>query len=430
MLILKMMVLIQLLRYLDINVFDTNLEKFDDVVNNLKGSDDTRRSPALSYKVSDEFWKDCVPVFESVPYGHKGKAIFNIDLTEAHKAVKSSSMEEIDDGRNWSKKKIAIKYFEGCTDRKRWYQDCNGHFECVNESCSALRLFSKPFKLFVKDYKKFRDTENEKKCSSCNQTMTYFQCIDHSIQDKNGRSPQARRYLDFDWCHSILTVKYVGSHTCVVARKLAPMDEQFVQKYFTDNPSSTAARFKDFAIANAISEGKNVEEVSLQYADLTKIRQIMMKTKKVQDPDGTGTVYLQQFGESLGNQFNDPYLLTITENPRMFIISSKERMKTAGLMSDPTFVTNESCSIDFCESQFKEYSVMEVTTYSGELRQLVPMFQIVFRKPAENADNVAAALTKIDDLMMSYLGMKFEPLQWTTDNSGALENGIGTCSVF
>ena len=69
-------------------------------------------------------------------------------------------------------------------------------------------------------------------------------------------------------------------------------------------------------------------------------------------------------------------------------------------------------------------SVMEVTTYSGELRQLVPMFQVVFKKPAESADNVYAALAEIDKMMIKQSGTKFEPLQWTTDNSGALENGI------
>ena len=52
------------------------------------------------------------------------------------------------------------------------------------------------------------------------------------------------------------------------------------------------------------------------------------------------------------------------------------------------------------------------------------MFSIVFEKPGESAENVCAALKKIDELLLEHSGCKFEPRQWTSDNSGALENGI------
>ena len=404
---------------------DENLAKLNSIVDGMKSTEYEKvNNYAISFKVTDDYWADCQLVMGQVPHGHSGKAVFQIDLKEEMRTVKCSLIKEIEDGRNWSKKKIAIKAFEGCLDRKRWYQDCNGYLECKNDLCSARRLFSRPTQSIVKDKRHNTEDEKEYKCSSCDEKMKYFQCIDYTIKDKLGRSPQARRYLDFDWCHLNLSIKYVGTHTCCIGRKVLAMDVQFVKKYFKDNPSSTASRFKDWVIANAISEGKNIEEVSLQYADLSKIRQIMLKTKKVQDPDGTGIVFLRHFAESLGNKLNDKYLLTVTESPLMFIVSSKERIRVAALMSEPTFDTYESASIDFCESQFTEFSVMEVTTYSGELRQLVPMFQIVFKKPAENADNVSAALKEIDKIMEHHSGIKFDPLQWTTDNSGALENGI------
>ena len=69
-------------------------------------------------------------------------------------------------------------------------------------------------------------------------------------------------------------------------------------------------------------------------------------------------------------------------------------------------------------------SVMVVTTYCGELRQLVPLFQILFEKPGENADNVHRALIKIDQMLLEHFGTEFKPKNWTLDNSGALENGI------
>ena len=52
------------------------------------------------------------------------------------------------------------------------------------------------------------------------------------------------------------------------------------------------------------------------------------------------------------------------------------------------------------------------------------MFSIVFEKPGESTENVCAALKKIDELLLEHSGCKFEPRQWTSDNSGALENGI------
>ena len=59
------------------------------------------------------------------------------------------------------------------------------------------------------------------------------------------------------------------------------------------------------------------------------------------------------------------------EEPKMIIVSSSERLKVAALLTKEDSTT-ESASIDFCESQIKDHSVMEVTTYSGELRQVFP----------------------------------------------------------
>ena len=397
---------------------DTNLDVFDHIANTAD-KDMYKGDLALSFKVRDDYWKNCDIIYGFIPHGHTGKAVFQMELGEKKKVTE---IQELDDGRNWGKKKLAIKSFDGCNDHKRFYQDCNGFFECPNETCSARKLFSKPSQTFRKVNK--LDTKVPIKCSSCDSDMMYVECLDKTIKDKNGNSPKARRYLDFDLCHGKLIVKYVGSHTCNVQRKVLPMDVEYVKKYFQENPGSTAARFKDFAIANAIHSGKDIEEVSLQYADLNKIRQIMIKEKKLVDPDGTGIGYLKGFSESLGAKIKDSNLLTVIEDPVMFIVSSDERMKVAALMSDQSYDTYESVSIDFCESQFKEYSIMEVTTYSGEMRQLVPMFQVIVKKPGENADNVCKALKKIDEMLQSHSNTKFEPKQWTTDNSGALENGI------
>ena len=67
---------------------------------------------------------------------------------------------------------------------------------------------------------------------------------------------------------------------------------------------------------------------------------------------------------------------------------------------------------------------MSVTTYSGELRQLVPLLQCVFPNPGECAENVEKGLSKFDEILQKRHGIEFEPCYWTSDNSGAIENGI------
>ena len=405
--------------FLNINQ-DVNLERYEEIIN-MQSERKSGKNYGLAFKVSDPYWDDCETIEGPVPHGQNGKSVYEIPFNESVKSMKISDVEDMNDGRNWSKKKMAVKSFEGCTDHKRYYQDCNGLFECSNLNCSARKLFATPTQTYAGAKS---DGKVENRCSSCDQVMSYIQCLDETLHDKNGCSPKSRRYLDFDFCHKRILVKYVGTHTCKISRKVLPMNTDFVLKYFKANPGSSASNFKDFAISHAISEDKNIEEVSLQYADLTKIKQILIKSKKIINPDGSGSAFLKGFGESLKEKLGDPYLLNVSENPFMIIVSSKERIKVAEIMSDKTYNTNESVSIDFCESQFKDYSVMEVTTYSGELKQLVPIFQAVVKKPGENGDNVFLALSKFDEMMLEHSGKKFEPLQWTTDNSGALERGI------
>ena len=399
---------------------DTDVDVFDKVLEDHELDDKSARNFGLAFKVNSLYWEDSEIVEGPVPYGHNGKAVFKIKLQEKKKLTE---IQEISDGYHWSKKKVAKIKFHGCTDRKRYYQDCNGFFECPNQDCSARKLFSKPSQNYVKNVDTILD-KKEVRCSSCNHEMVYVQCQDETIRDKYKQNPRSRRYLDFDFCHEVLWVKYVGTHSCKVQTKVPPMDVEFVKSYFKQNPGCTAATFKDYAINKAYNEDQDVEMIAMQYADLDKIRHIMVKQKKTIDPDGTGIGYLKGFSLSVADKLKDKYLLTVVDEPKMVIISSEERMKVAALLSDHSVETNESASIDFCESQFKNYSVMEVTTYSGELRQLVPMFQVVFEKPAENAENVCSALMKIDEMLIEHSNTSFDPMNWTSDNSGAIENGI------
>ena len=87
----------------------------------------------------------------------------------------------------------------------------------------------------------------------------------------------------------------------------------------------------------------------------------------------------------------------------MIIVSSEERMLISKLLSSADHDNAESVSIDFCESQLKDYSVMMVSTYSRDLRQLVPLHQFIFQKPGESADNVELALKKVDERMLLIL---------------------------
>ena len=257
--------------------------------------------------------------------------------------------------------------------------------------------------------------------------MQSVQCTDKSLQDENGNSPPCRRILDFDYCHDKLTVKYAGEHSCSIGLKIKPMNLEEVKNYFRNHPSSTPAMFKDYIIAEALNSSADLEEVALQYADISKIRNIQALVRRENDPDGSGLNYLERLRFSLHNSLTieDPYLLEIFKEPKlMLMLSSNERMALAKLISTPELSTSESVSIDFCESQIRNYSVMAVTTYSRDLRQLVPLFQFIFQKLGESAENVELALKQIDKNMIDKFGSTFNPQQWTSDNSGAIENGI------
>ena len=258
--------------------------------------------------------------------------------------------------------------------------------------------------------------------------MEVMKCEDRSISNAEGAFPPCRRIIDYDFCHSLLSLKYAAEHSCTIGSniKLKAMDVDYVRKYFETNPSGTPAGFRDFAINQAMNENANVNEIAMQYADLVKIKNIQAQLKKEKNPDGSGMTYLEQLAKSLINNKNidDKFLLEVDRNTGLIALSSEERMRIAKSMSMAKNDDTESVSVDFCESLFKDYSLMSVTTYSGSLRQLVPIFQAIFPKPGESADNVEKALMHFDDMMQRRYGIDFEPCYWTSDNSGAIENGI------
>ena len=214
-------------------------------------------------------------------------------------------------------------------------------------------------------------------------------------------------------------MKYSGEHSCIVGLNVRAMDVDYVREYFKTHPSSTPQAFRDFVIADAMNRKLNVEEVALQYADLNKIRNIHAAQRKENDPDGSGFGFLENLAASMKRNpnINDPFLLEVSRDPPMVIVSSEERLMLSKMLSSPQFDSTESVSIDFCESQLREYSVMAVTTYSGDLRQLVPLFEIVFPKPGESADNVELGLRKIDEKMQERFGIDFESRLWTSGSA-------------
>ena len=398
-------------------------DEFEDICSSLLGP--KRIFTANSgYKITESFWEEFEPTFGQVPHGFSGSGIFEIGLI--NQSEKVTLIEEIKDGRPWKKKSLVKDNFPECDNHRRYYQDCGGSYRCPEGNCSAKELFGSA----SQNFKKANDNLRKKKlrlCTSCDAVMELVQCCDLSLKDENGNSPPCRRILDFDYCHDKLTVRYAGEHSCSIGLKIKPMDGEEVKKFFRNHPSNTPAMFKDYIIAEAINSGADVEEVALQYADINKIRNIQSSVRRENDPDGSGFNYLERLGLALRSSLTieDPYLLEIFKEPKLMImLSSNERMALAKHISTPKLSTSESVSIDFCESQIRNFSVMAVTTYSRDLRQLVPLFQFIFQKPGESADNVELALQKIDEKMFEKYGFHFNPQQWTSDNSGAIENGI------
>lgn len=297
-------------------------------------------------------------------------------------------------------------------------------YQCNNDDCQGKELFGEA----PRSCSSTINNEGSKifKCTSCSNEMELVQCCDKTLLNDEGASPPCRRIIDFDYCHNVLWIKYAGEHSCSVGPNVKPMDSQVVRKYFEDYPSGTPEEFRDFVITQAINHKLNVKEVALQYADLIKIKNIQMQLKKERDPDGTGMLYLQQMAMSLSNNesINDKFLLTVDKDSGLICMTSEERMLIAKNMTMAQNDSLESASVDFCESLFKNYSLMSVTTYSGELRQLVPLLQCVFPKPGECAENVEKGLSKFDEILQKRHGIEFEPCYWTSDNSGAIENGI------
>ena len=194
--------------------------------------------------------------------------------------------------------------------------------------CPAKELLGTASRNFITDTNML-GSKVVRRCSSCSTTMVSNECVDVTFQDEQGESPPCRRFLDFDYCHQQVVLKYAGTHSCLVGPKIKPMDVNVVRTYFKNNPSSTPVMFRHFIISEALKNNDNVTEVSIQYADLTKIRNIQAQLKKEINPDGTGLAYLETFAASLksNDTISDEFLLEVERDPfEMIVLSSIERL--------------------------------------------------------------------------------------------------------
>ena len=92
------------------------------------------------------------------------------------------------------------------------------------------------------------DFRKGNKCTHCNVVAKHIECL-------------ARKYVENDRCHKIMTVIYIGTHDCNPRATENKPSKESIEEYLKTRPTNTTRQLQVDKVTEALLSGKAADEV-------------------------------------------------------------------------------------------------------------------------------------------------------------------------
>ena len=245
--------------------------------------------------------------------------------------------------------------------------------------------------------------------------------------------------MENDRCHKEMRVIYIGEHNCTPrAVEKKPLKED-VESILPVKPTITPGALQIDKVREALLSGKDANEVNnvaMEYSNKRHLKFLHKSTKQKTCPGGKDSEAIRVLKEDCVKRgLDENLMLEVGED--FVILSSEVKIRIAAQIT--LGLETEPVSLDGCESHAKEFTEIEMTTYSPTLRRNVKLVSMFAPKPGENTENVERMVTAFDSAVNKILptvarefdlnpddfaGNGLDPHSYVGDEGGALWSGL------
>ena len=223
------------------------------------------------------------------------------------KYVEREPLSAVADNWNWGRSQhVPRKDF--CKEGRRTLQYCNGSYECQNDSCPYKKIQCESNKV---------DFRKGNKCTHCNVVAKHIECL-------------ARKYVENDRCHKIMTVIYIGTHDCNPRATENKPSKESIEEYLKTRPTSTTRQLQVDKVREALLSGKAADEVAdiaSQFCNQRHIQYLKAAVDKTNRPGGSDIKAIRKLKEDFQKRNLDENLI-LEMGDDYVILSSSEKIRT------------------------------------------------------------------------------------------------------
>ncbi|XP_033121548.1 uncharacterized protein LOC117120621, partial [Anneissia japonica] len=329
---------------------------------------------------------------------------------------KKEPLSNICDSWNWQRAQ-PCKRRGFCKGGRRTLQICGGSLVCHNMDCAYNKIYKMSNKV---------DFSKRKNCLHCNQEAFKIDCA-------------ARKYVENDRCHKIMTVYYVGEHICSPRAIETLPNKDEVEDIIRTRPTITTGQIQLEKVREALLDGRDANEVECvaqKFSNSRHLRYLRSLVNEKSRPGGSDIEAVRLLKEDFEKRGLDHNLI-LEVGEDYVLLSSEQKLKMAALITINKI--NEPVSLDGCESHARDYTELELTTYVPVLRRNVKLANIFVPKPGENSENVQKLVEKFDKAVNEilplvaleynlkseeFLGKGLDASAYVGDEGGALWGGL------
>ena len=155
------------------------------------------------------------------------------------KYVERKPLSAVADNWRWRRSQH-VPRDDFCKEGRRTLQYCSGSYECQNDSSPYKKIQCESNKV---------DFRKGNKCTHYNVVAKHIECL-------------ARKYVENDRCHKIMTVIYIGTHDCNPRATENKPSKESIEEYLKTRPTSTTRQLQVDKVREALLSGKAADEVA------------------------------------------------------------------------------------------------------------------------------------------------------------------------